>query len=114
MVVVESETGWPVSTDHLFAVGVVGDGSGEMDRERAELVAVQPFESVTPTLTEKLPETVGVQETEAELMVEHPVGRPDQENASPPEPPEAVVENVTAWFASRERFWEGAVADGSE
>ena len=57
---------------------------------------VQVFESVTLTLTEKLPETVAVQESVAELPLEQPVGRPDHENESPPEPPEAVVEKVTA------------------
>ena len=62
---------------------------------RLLLTTLYPLESVTPTEIENVPEPVGVQPRLAELDEEQPGGRPCHVILYPPDPPNAVVENVT-------------------
>lgn len=59
-------------------------------RLAAELDAERPPLSVTWTLIEKVPDTLGTQEKEG-LEEAHPEGSPEKEYALVPEPPATVV-----------------------
>ena len=74
-----NETLWPTSAETIDVVGEVTVGSANTVNESGLLVAENPFESVTFTVTEEVAEVVrAAQTTEAVVTVGHPAGKPLQ------------------------------------
>jgi len=70
---------------------IVAVGSGFTVNGIGPLTIVNPFESVTPTLSRKTPVAEGVHDKDALFVETHPVGSPEMEYDNVPLPPDAVA-----------------------
>lgn len=90
-------TAWPTSADARLGEGDASAGSEKTENDVAPLDPLPPFESVTVTLTEKLPEALTVHVMEAVVgAIGQPVGKPLQAKVNPPDPPAAAAPKLTS------------------